>query len=74
MATFFEKLMALHAREPSGLEALFATHPATQDRIDHVRALIAALPPKSNLRKDSDLFHRIQKRLPPLKKRTQEGQ
>lgn len=74
MATFFEKLLALHESEPSGFAALFSTHPPTQERIDHVRALIAALPPKAGLRKDSDQFYRIKNKLPPLKKSTGEGQ
>lgn len=69
MATFFEKLLALHEREPGGLEALFSTHPNTKERIDNVRAQIARLPPKSGLRKDSERFHRIKARLPALKKR-----
>jgi predicted Zn-dependent protease len=69
MATFFEKLMALHEREPSGLEALFATHPATPERIKSVRQIIASLPKKTGLRKDSEQFQQLKKRLPALKKK-----
>jgi predicted Zn-dependent protease len=69
MATFFEKLMALHEREPGRLEALFSTHPATQERIQNVRKDIAALPVKAGLRKDSTRFQQIKKRLPAIKKK-----
>lgn len=67
MATFFEKLLALHDREPGRLEKLFSTHPPTRGRINTVRAEIAKLPPKTNLTNDSEHFHRIQRKLPALK-------
>jgi len=44
MVTFFEELMSSRNRSPSQLEQWFSTHPTTQDRIDHVRSLIAQLP------------------------------
>ena len=68
VAIFFEKLMALHEREPGGLDALFSTHPPSGERVKNARAEIALLPHKDNLQKDSDRFRRIKKRLPPLKK------
>lgn len=63
MAGFFEKLLALHESEPSGVEVLFSTHPPTQERIDSVRELIAGLPSSASLVKDSNRFHQIQKRI-----------
>ncbi|MBI4553243.1 MAG: M48 family metalloprotease [Candidatus Latescibacteria bacterium] len=69
MATFFEKLLALHDTEPGGLEKLFSTHPPTRERIAIVRAEIAKLPPKAYAAKDSDRFHAIQRKLPAMKKK-----
>jgi predicted Zn-dependent protease len=68
VAKFFEKLMALHENESSGLEALFSTHPPSGERVENARADIALLPQKPDLRKDSARFQRIKKRLPSLKK------
>ena len=63
MATFFEKLLALHETGPGGMEVLFSTHPPTDERISSARAQIALLPPKATLMADSDRFHEIQKRI-----------
>lgn len=68
MATFFEKLLKLQKTQPSQLGQMFSTHPPTGERIANVRAQIAELPRKSNLRKDSPRFQQIKKRLPPPKK------
>ena len=68
IAAQFAKLLALHEREPGGLDALFSTHPPSGERVKNARADIALLPHKDNLQKDSDRFRRIKKRLPPLKK------
>ena len=65
MATFFEKLLRLQKSKPSKLQQLFSTHPPTAERIAAVRSQIARLPRKSNLKKDSQRFHQIKKRLPP---------
>ena len=64
MATFFEKLLKLQKGKPSKLEQMFSTHPPTTERINAVRSQIAQLPRKSNLKKDSQRFHQIKKRLP----------
>ncbi len=66
LTTFFEKLLALHKKEPSGLAKLFSTHPPTDERIKNVRAAIADLPPHPDLKRDSNRFHHIRDRLPPL--------
>ena len=68
MATFFEKLLKLQKGKPSKLEQIFSTHPLTAERIATVRARIAQLPRKPNLKKDSQRFHQIKKRLPPPSK------
>lgn len=71
MATFFEKLLALHedaGGEPSGFQALFTTHPNTQERVDNARRMIADLPAKANLKKDTELFRRIKNRLPAIER------
>ena len=68
MATFFEKLLKLQKGKPSKLEQMFSTHPPTAERIAAVRSHIAKLPRKSNLKKDSQRFHQIKKRLPPPSK------
>ena len=73
MATFFEKLLALHDQEPSGVARLFSTHPPTQERIAHVRADIAKLPKKQGLRKNSKDFQKVKAYLLqkyPMKKKT----
>ncbi|MBM3261933.1 MAG: M48 family metalloprotease [candidate division Zixibacteria bacterium] len=67
MATFFEKLKALHDENPTGFAALFTTHPAPAERITNAKRDITALPKKAGLRKDSERFQRIKKRLPALK-------
>ena len=60
-ATFFQKLLALNDQKPedSRLARLFATHPPTKERIVHVRADIAKLPPKKGLRKDASRFQKV---------------
>ena len=68
MATFFEKLLKLQKGKPSKLEQMFSTHPPTAERIAAVRSRIAKLPRKSNLKRDSQRFHQIKKRLPPPSK------
>ena len=68
MATFFEKLLKLQKGKPSKLEQMFSTHPPTAERIAAVRSQIAKLPRKSNMKKDSQRFHQIKKRLPPPSK------
>ena len=72
MATFFEKLLKLQKGKPSKLEQIFSTHPPTAERIATVRARIAQLPRKPNLKKDSQRFHQIKERL-PLPSKTSKG-
>ena len=63
MATFFEKLMAMHASEPKGVEVWFSTHPPSRERIANVRAQIQKLPPKPGLKADSKRFGEVKARI-----------
>ncbi len=63
MATFFEKLLALHETEPEGAAVWFSTHPPSRERIANVRAQIAALPTKRGLRADSERFQEMKARV-----------
>ena len=63
MATFFEKLMALHESEPDGVAAWFSTHPPTGERISNVRRDIRSLPQKPGLKADSRRFQEIKARI-----------
>jgi predicted Zn-dependent protease len=63
VATFFDKLMALHESEPSGVASWFSTHPPTRERIDNVRSEIRSLPSKPGLKVDSRRFREIKARI-----------
>jgi len=72
VAKFFEKLLALHEQQPTGVAVWFSTHPPTGERIAFVRSEIAKLPPKSGLKTTSSRFAQIKARvkslpLPPKK-------
>ncbi len=68
MASFFGKLLELEGgRETSGVEQFFSTHPPTKERIDNANRYAGGLPPKAGLTTDSERFHAIRKRLPPLR-------
>ena len=69
MATFFEKLMALHQSEPGGLEVLFTTHPPSSERIANVRADVKKLPSKPGLKSDSQRFQAIKARVVAAQKK-----
>jgi predicted Zn-dependent protease len=67
LGTFFDKLSAMRGGSGgSALEMFFSTHPDPGDRAGAVRRQIAALPPKANLRKDSDRFHRVKEKVKGL--------
>jgi predicted Zn-dependent protease len=44
LVSFFQKMMADQARQPSAVENWFSTHPTTQERIDVAKALVARVP------------------------------
>ena len=63
MAGFFEKLLAMHKTEPSGVATWLSTHPTTTERIANVRADIRKLPPKPGLVKDTSRFRELKARI-----------
>ena len=61
LVTFFK---TLRSETGSGGASFLSSHPATDDRIEETRLLIAALPPRSDLRvDDSGRFEIIQRRI-----------
>jgi len=67
MLTFFERLLAEEHRQPA-LLAWFADHPGTEDRIVHVKRMLAAVPQSElrGLRADSPEFHAMKRVLGQL--------
>ncbi|MFH1681400.1 MAG: M48 family metallopeptidase [Candidatus Eisenbacteria bacterium] len=63
MSTFFEKLQAMHEREPSSIEKFFSTHPPNAERIETTRSYINSLPALASPTRDSERFHRVQERI-----------
>ena len=63
IAGFFEKLMKLYESEPEGIDVLFTTHPPTNERVASVEADVRKLPVKKGLRRDSERFQRIKKKV-----------
>ncbi len=59
MVEMFEMLMDGRREEPSAWANLFSTHPMTNERIENARALIAQLPPKEGLIKNSSQWEEI---------------
>jgi predicted Zn-dependent protease len=68
IVTFFEKLLAMHDREPNALENFFSTHPPTGERIAEASAQIRKLPAKASLATDSQRFQAIKRKLPPIRR------
>jgi len=66
MVTFFEKLAAVRENKPNLLEQFFATHPAPDERVEHIADLLEAFSAKNNLRADSPEFQQIKQRLAKL--------
>ena len=65
MATFFEKLLAMHEKNQGETATLFSTHPPTAERISNVRAQIQQLADKRGLKSDSGRFQQIKVMLKP---------
>ena len=65
---FFETLEEMRERRPNALEALFTSHPLTEDRIERVRRIIDRIPPDSlsGLRTDSDRYRTMKRSLEEL--------
>ena len=65
MVTMFQKLLKLHKEKPNLLEKLFASHPATEDRIKDAKLRLQELkiPNKQDLVMNTPQFKRIKARL-----------
>lgn len=63
MVTMFQELISRRQSSPGAVEQFFASHPLTEERIQVVRARIAALPAKPNLILQDAEFEQIQQRL-----------
>jgi predicted Zn-dependent protease len=64
LATFFDKLVEMRGGSGGGaLEKFFSTHPDPGARASAVRAQVARLPPRGNLKKDSPRFQQIKDRV-----------
>ncbi len=74
MATFFEKLMAMHESQPKGVEVWFSTHPPSQERIANVRTQIQKLSLRRGLKADSKRFQQIKARILKRQKPGARGQ
>jgi predicted Zn-dependent protease len=68
LVTMFELLVSLQNRSPSLMESWFSTHPTTQDRIQHTRAVIARYPASRlrNLSTSSSGYNTLKSRLRAL--------
>ena len=69
MLTFFQKLLAEEGSSGSGgVNAWFADHPGTQDRIADIERMLAAVPASqlASLRTDSPGFQQMKRRLAQL--------
>ena len=63
MVTMFQELLSRRESQPGAVSQFFSSHPLAEDRITDIRAMIAGLPPRSNLiTRDAEL-PRIQQRL-----------
>jgi predicted Zn-dependent protease len=56
MATFFAKLRAMEKTQPTLLDELLSTHPATAEREEMIRAELKRMPPNDELDTDSLKF------------------
>jgi predicted Zn-dependent protease len=57
------RLLAMRQRTPNDLTSFFASHPLEESRIEAAEREIATLPARTDYRKDSDAFRRLQERL-----------
>jgi predicted Zn-dependent protease len=68
MLTFFQKLLAEEGSGGGGVNAWFADHPGTQDRIADIQRMLDAVPASelARLRTDSPQFQAMKRRLAQL--------
>lgn len=63
MITMFEHMLARYKDEPGRLEKLFLTHPPTQERIDNLKALLAATTLPEGLRLNTAQYREVTRRV-----------
>lgn len=63
MVSFFQKLDAMHKRNPGPIAKFFSSHPLTADRIQEVKEEIAKLPPKSYSAGDASAFSKVKEKV-----------
>jgi predicted Zn-dependent protease len=63
MLSFFEKLKVKEKKEPGALAKVFSTHPATGDRIDKARVLLARFPDRDEYTVSTSEFNVVKQRL-----------
>lgn len=66
LVTMFEELMSERQRSPSSVEQWFSTHPLAEDRIEHVRQVIASTGGSGNLKRDDRSFQTFRQRVRQL--------
>jgi beta-barrel assembly-enhancing protease len=62
MVSFFQRLLELQQREPGRVERFFASHPATEERIQRAEVLIGEMGSLDHLVVQDDRFRRIRDR------------
>jgi predicted Zn-dependent protease len=63
MPDFFRRLQARRQRDPNAVERFFSSHPVDAERIADTEQLIAGLPAKRSLVRDSPAFQSFRSRL-----------
>jgi beta-barrel assembly-enhancing protease len=63
MVTFFRRLLELRERRPGSVERFFASHPATEERIERVERMISGMGRLDHLAVDDSRFRGVRDRL-----------
>lgn len=67
MVSMFQTLVNEQQQSPGSVAQWFSTHPLTQDRIEHVRSLIAARGNPGNLTRDTQEYQTFRNRVRALR-------
>jgi len=62
LITFFERLLDMRERNPGRVERFFASHPATEERIERARGIIAGMGSLGHLTIQDDRFPGVRSR------------
>lgn len=63
MLSFFEKLKSGEKKKPGTIEKVFSTHPATGNRIEKARTLLARFPERDEYMLSTSEFNNVKERL-----------